>query len=437
MKSVKYLGSAALIALAIASLALNSGCKRKSTGPNVVLIVIDTLRADHLPFYGYGENTAPFLASLASRGAVFENAVSASSWTAPATTSIFTSLYPFQHGVVTGIMASDDLQVNVSPIPESIVTLPELLREKGYKTYCVANNPNICETEGFSRGFDRFANFLDAQENKMTVQLENWAGEIKKQEKYFLYIHYNDCHHPYSRNDPWFKKKKTKRDNVVSRYDSEISFVDFKISKLYDLLGWNENTLVIVTADHGEEFWDHHGEGHGATLYSEVIRVPLLFFFPGRDGMGKRIKTNVSTLDILPTIRSYLGIKSRQVEEGMSLLPVINGEKRPARERYIFSHLLVQEPGRPRACHRATINRERKFIFVDELEAKTRRELFDLGTDPGEQTNILENNQPLASLLFAKYVEFEKRSKKFTSKTRKMRLNKEKMDELKTLGYVQ
>lgn len=441
MPITRFWGAAALVALAIVILILYHGCKKKSSEPNVVLIVLDTLRADHLPIYGYEKNTAPFLSRLASHGVVFENTFSPTSWTGPATASIFTSLYPFQHGVTTGFFAGKFFNVEINRIPGSIQTLPELLKENGYKTYGVANNPNICEEEGFTQGFDKFVLFKDAHENKMTLQLEDWSSEIKAQKKYFLYIHYNDCHVPYRAKKPWYEKKEEKRADMIARYDSEINYVDEKIKKMYERFGWSTNTLLIITADHGEEFWEHNRTGHGKNLYGEVIRVPMLFYFPGEDNANKRIKTNASNMDILPTIRNYLGIKNSQVEEGMDLLPLINGEKNNAQEgdRYIFAHLLKQNRDHDgtQAYHKVTIHQDWKYIFVDKFQKEYRRELFNMKEDPREKNNVYKTNVLIAKQLFARFTEFEKKCKKFSQETQKIDLDKKKMEELKTLGYVQ
>jgi arylsulfatase A-like enzyme len=137
---------------------------RKVKNYNVVLIVIDTLRSDHLPFYGYKKNTAPFMSDLARQSVVFKNAFSASSWTSPATASIFTSLYPFQHGVLLGLMAilkanAEDPSIRVNRIPEEIETLPEVMKKNGFRTYGVSDNLNIGIKQGFTQGFDRFETF--------------------------------------------------------------------------------------------------------------------------------------------------------------------------------------------------------------------------------------------------------------------------------------
>ena len=235
-----------ITALIIAFSIHQVNCKRKSSNePNVVLIVLDTLRADHLPFYGYKKKTAPFLSEIASRSIIFENAYSASSWTAPATASIFTSLYPFQHGVTTGLKTSKFFKIKLNRIPEKIKTITEILKENGYKTYGVADNINICKDEGFTQGFDRFKLLPYEFETKTNIQLEKWAEEIKAQKKYFLYIHYNDCHLPYHKRSPWYQKKENERDDLISCYDSEINYVDAKIKKMYELFGWDKNTMLI------------------------------------------------------------------------------------------------------------------------------------------------------------------------------------------------
>jgi arylsulfatase A-like enzyme len=134
MSTNKWILITALAVFVVFLFTLQQGCK-KSPEPHVVLIVLDTLRADHLPFYGYEKNTAPFLSELASQGIVFENVFAASSWTAPASASILTSLYPFQHGVTTGFLASKYFKVELNRIPGKIKTITEVLKENGYKTY--------------------------------------------------------------------------------------------------------------------------------------------------------------------------------------------------------------------------------------------------------------------------------------------------------------
>lgn len=438
MKINKWILFTVLAVFTVSLFTLQQGCK-KAPEPHVVLIVLDTLRADHLPFYGYERNTAPFLSGLASQSIVFENVFSASSWTGPASASIFTSLYPFQHGVTTGFFASKFFDIELNRIPGKVKTITEVLKENGYTTYGAADNPNICEEEGFTRGFDRFKLFSYENENEINRQLEQWAKEIKTQKKYFLYIHYNDCHAPYHPRKPWYKPQKRKRYDLIARYDSEISYVDTKIKKMYELFGWDKNTLLIITSDHGEEFGEHKRLGHGLNLYGEVIRVPLLIYFPPGDRGHKRIKINVSNMDILPTVRDYLGIGSNRVEAGVNLMPAIDGNENRMPQRYIFSHLFKYSRDRERKkiFHKATIFKNLKYIYVDKFQKSFRKELYNMREDPGEKVNIYWENENTANLLFSKFVAFEKKCKKFGQEIKRLRIDEKKMKELRTLGYVE
>ena len=147
--------------------------------PNVVVIVIDTLRADHLSFGGYKKNTSPFLSEFAGTAVVFEKALATSCWTAPSTASIFTSTYPFQNGVVTGFLAyrrekGVDPHVKLNRIPAEMTTIAEVHKDAGYKTFAVTDNLNICKAEGFDQGFDRFQNYNYETADAVNKQLKLW-----------------------------------------------------------------------------------------------------------------------------------------------------------------------------------------------------------------------------------------------------------------------
>jgi arylsulfatase A-like enzyme len=169
--------------------------------PNVVLVVADTLRADHLPFYGYARETAPFLARLAASGAVFEQAASTSSWTAPATASLLTGLYPPQHGVVLGLRATRRMRrtqptLELNRIPGAVTTLAELLHDAGYRTFGVADNITVCRELGFADGFDRWQTLPYAGAAAVADQILAWAADLAAARPYFLYVHLMDPHHP-------------------------------------------------------------------------------------------------------------------------------------------------------------------------------------------------------------------------------------------------
>lgn len=411
-----------------------SGCKRHPS-PNIVLIIIDTMRADHLPFYGYKkQDTAPFMTTLAQQGTVFLNPHAPSSWTAPATASIHTGLYPFQHGVTMGLVATRNLKTKAHRIPDNITTIAEMLKQKGYGTFGISCNLNICELQGFHQGFDKFKWFYYRDERKMQAQLFDWIDEIKKQERYFLYIHYNDPHDPYHTRAPWYVKGENKEADDIARYDSEINYVDAKINEVFQRLQMDRDTLIIITGDHGESFGEHYWHKHGWTLYREEIMVPLVFYFPQEDRRAGQIAIPVTTVDIFPTIREYLGIDAFQPEAGLNLMPLIKGEEpsEKFKNRDIFSHLQTRNL---KVLLKATISGGWKSIY-DEKQ-KRNPELFHIQEDPLEKKNLYKKETELFMKLRQIFLDFEKRCKKFEPQIKKTTLSDEKKKELKTLGYVQ
>ncbi len=211
MKNTIFISAIILVSCLFAGCNSQSNKLSKSVAPsqNVVVILVDTLRADHLPFYGYKKDTAPFLSSLAKKSIIFDRAFSACSYTAPAVASVFTSLYPSQHGVITGHFANIRLQkknqtVTFDRIPEELTTLAEEMKNAGYKTYGVADNLNITTEMGFTQGFDKFSTFRYEGAPKVNETVKSWAAELNSGGKYYLYIHYMDPHEPYNERAPWF-----------------------------------------------------------------------------------------------------------------------------------------------------------------------------------------------------------------------------------------
>jgi len=436
----KNIQKAAIGIFFIAAMGSLIGCShKKENPPNIVVVVIDTLRADHLPVYGHSKNTAPFISHLASQAAVFERAYSASSWTAPATASIFTSLYPFQHGVVTGLLAARRLQqknhkILVNRIPEEIQTLTELVHQRGYRTFGVSDNINIQRLQGFTAGFEKFRLFHDASAQALNGQIKKWAGEFRNSRPYYLYIHYNDPHAKYTPRSPWYRKMDDPLEDMKSAYDSEIRYTDEKLREIFELLGWDNNTLLILTADHGEEFGEHGGQGHGRTLYREVIHVPLLIYFPPGERAHRRVAAQVSTLDILPTIQDYLGLKRARIWAGNSLLSLIGNDPGQESRRVIYSHLQLKMAGQPDQIAISAISESWKFI----RNLNGSNELFNLEKDFLEKQSWF--GQPgygkIAAGLEMQFISFEKKSPKFEKQTAPYTLDQKMLEELKALGYI-
>ena len=415
---------------------------KKANDFNVVLIVIDALRSDHLPFYGYEKNTAPFLWELSKKSVVFENVFSTSSWTSPATASIFTSLYPFQHGVLMGLLAVRNAQqidpnIKVNKIPEEIETIAEVLKKRGYQTYGISDNLNIGKMEGFTQGFDKFKTFMYEKAPAVNAVVKKWKKELLANGKYFLYIHYMEPHAPYHARKPWYKHNEDSRKSNISAYDSEINFVDQHIKELFEFFQWEKNTLLIITADHGEGLWDHGLMAHGNTLYREEIQVPLMFYFPGGTTPG-RISTNVSLIDIIPTVRELTGLPGDKNNEGVSLVPMIkNRECDLLNKRNLFSYLWLKTKG-------GKINNLKEIEWKTTIYKKwhliikmpEKRRLYSLLLDKKERENKFEAARDTAAQLEKRFENFMKKSKKYKQESVKHKLDKKETDKLKSLGYV-
>ena len=309
--------------------------------PNVVVILMDTLRPDYLGFYGYEEEKAPFLAELAERAVVFERAFSTSSWTAPSTSSLFTSLYPHQHGVIEGFLMHrtrskrrEDAGVEtleLNRLPADVATLPEVFQSMGYTTFGLAANINVGEEIGFSRGFDRFERDSEASAAFFLERVTEWRDDIRQSEPFFLYLHLNDVHLPYHKRFPYYQKQEAKLGNRRARYLSELSYADEHLRKIYETLDLGKDTVVVALSDHGEEFRDHGGLAHQAKLYIELNRVLMMIHAPFLELEPRRVALNVSLIDVLPTLIELAGgaeEEGRFDRQGVSLVPALKNSER-------------------------------------------------------------------------------------------------------------
>ena len=423
-----------------------AGCS-KTTEPqsapfakdNVVVILVDTLRADHLPFYGYPKNTAPFLNEIAARSAVFDETIAACSSTAPSTASLFTGVYPTQHGVITGFVARRRMleagagQITVNRIPAEMRTLGEDFKDAGFKTYCLADNPNISQAMGYDQGFDKFEDQRDQGAASINETLTKWAPEIKTGGRYFLYLHYMDPHAPYKRRKPWYEDAGDHKQRVINAYDSEIAYTDEHIQKMFELFGWKDNALVVVLADHGEEFWDHGGDGHGKTLYREVVHVPLFIYHRSFSG-PRRISQQANLVDVLPTLAELLNLKANPNWSGVSLAPLLRGE--PLRERFLFSELL-RAPEHPRPALRAVLSPQWKVIKTDMRDGAQRTELYDVKSDRAELNNAESAHPDVVERMRKEFEVLDGKKGDRTGQEVKIEMNDETLKQLKTLGYVE
>ena len=324
--------------------------------PSILLVLVDALRPDHLGCYGYGRPTSPVLDRLASRSVLFENARSVSSWTKPSIPSLFTSLYPSQHGVFEGSVRKKGGAPESDVLPAEATTLAEALKECGYATAAFVHNDQLHRQFGFDQGFDLYEETSEDAPAMIHRMLE-WLGGGKSRQggPFFVYLHLLDVHWPYNPpaeaaraigaevgatgdervlrdavNRGLVKLSPAETDRLVRRYDAEIRAVDGAFAKLLSGLldlGLLDRMLLVVTADHGEEFLEHGYLGHGDDLYEESLRIPLIVRLPGEEAAGQRIAASVSSLDLMPTFLEAASCAAEGMArlEGRSLLGNMRG----------------------------------------------------------------------------------------------------------------
>lgn len=437
--------------------------------PNVILITIDALRADHLGCYGYHQNTSPNIDKLASNGTLFRQAISSGGGTPEAFPSILASVPPPVR-----------YEEYKSIIKENI-TIAEVLRRNGYKTAAFHSNPYLSRFFHYNKGFDtfddsmtlagsvrreqiqgmmskpgnilskllgEFANLLAVagppiiRAEQITSKVISWLRGHP--DRFFLWLHYMDVHHPYMPPSKYrsqfcprpvnryqmlalYNRLRQKSNKISSSdlktliglYDASIKYVDTAIGSLLSALGERlNNTLIIVTADHGEALGEHGGIGH-SSLYDEVIRVPLIISGPGRSA-GSTVKTQVSSLDIAPTIVDILNLKGERSFNGESLTPVVKQAK-PGVGSTISVGLNYPE-GQRMFCYRTEGS---KYIYTETVNEKRTticRELYDLRDDPEEERNLWDKQREKAQ-------EFELKILDYISKVEQERVKKRTIGE--------
>jgi len=422
-----------LALLLSALVAATSGCDHpEQYRPNVLVVVVDTLRADHLPFYGYAESSAPFLTEWAERSVVFDNAWSTSSWTAPATASLFTGVYPVQHGVHLGIKAHELLQrggarMTLHRIPEALETLPEFFRSEGYRTFGVSDNPNVSDAQGFAAGFDHFENSSYAGANWVNEAVAGFESELESAENWFVYLHYMDPHEPYNARRPWLRRPSTSELQSVkaAAYDSEIGWVDEHLRSAFAQIGVDDSTLVVFVADHGEEFGDHGGSSHRFTLYSELARIPFFLHQPGVE--ARRIETHVSLVDLLPTLRSILGLPASKQDAGIDLTPLLSAGGRSDPDRAVFASRTSGV-----AWKHAVVRGRYKMIATRPGED----ELYDLADDPNEQRNLSSQRPELFDELLRESKDMRASARRWSEKSTTREIGEDELRRLEELGYI-
>lgn len=406
--------------------------------PNVVMVLIDTLRPDHLGLHGYQRETAPLLSQLGRDSVVFLHAFSSSSWTAPATASLFTGLYPNHHGVDLGFVANLRKQRNGTPatasiklrrLPENISTLPEILGRHGYRSFGLASNINIGPEIGFDRGMERLVRRRQDSAEDIVSQLLSWEAEIKSSEPFFLYLHLNDVHWPYTPQREWYPPGSGRLSELEASYDNEIRSLDESLARLAEHFV-DDRTLLVILSDHGEEFGDHGSMQHGVSLYRELNQILLLIRGPGLGVPGRKVTTPVSIVDILPTVLELAGLPPSDERDGRSLARLwrTNAGVEGDRERPVFAH-------------RRDSSGQRQLWSVVRgpwklIQGRRTTELFDRFADPRELDNVVANYPEVARELGDLVERFRASSRRYDTTTSEVEIEPALLEELRSLGYV-
>jgi len=412
--------SGTLRAANLACLAILAGCAdrgaRGDPRPDIVMVVVDSLRADHLGCYGYARDTSPTLDRLAREGVLFENATSTTSWTLPAHAAVFTGLDDLAHGVTD----------NRRRLADAHLTLAEVLRAAGYRTAGFYGAPFLHPSFGLQQGFDVYESYIgslwegmddDEFHSRLGRGELGAVGEVSgpravrmvdswldgaSDDPFFLFVHLWDVHHDYipprehlapfdpdpdtvRRFHQLLRNPDVRPDmeagdlrDLVACYDGEVRFTDDSLARILESLERHERldgTVVLFTADHGDEFFEHGGVGHRRTLFEEVLRIPMILWCPGRLEAGVRVEGLVGLTDVMPTLLALAGVGVPAEVRGKDLLPLIRGEPR----------------GRSREGREALIELERtmtgirtdRYKLIRHRDGETR--CFDLEADPQER----------------------------------------------------
>jgi choline-sulfatase len=452
------------VAVVCAIMAFNVSCNPapdpKQNGsnarPNVVVLLVDTLRYDAISAYG-GEYPTPAMDELARLGVSFTNTFAPCSWTVPSVASILLGMYPQTHGLTEGLVSKGKV-LRQQRVPKKYDTLAELFRKAGYQTFGVTANAHMEPVYGYGDGFDNYKVHWFKSAGAVEKTVRSWKKALKQASDttgYFLYVHWFDPHFPYSPRKPmiqnlipgyfadapqteedftanqlrkmgaqkfyggrtleevkpeqlkaagYFEKHPDRLEMLKKLYAGEVLHTDRSLAKVVRMIPDLRRSLIVLTSDHGEAFDEHNSMIHGIDLYQETVHVPLVFKFPEGKGSGVHIDTPVSLVDIAPTLLSFAGIKPNEQHEGVDLTTLTTGEKIAPRK--LWSHVNRINRHRWRAVIQDRYKLAAKLPFnigknkkADSAAQNWKYYLFDLAADPKEMTNLAETNEELTSNL--------------------------------------
>ncbi|MGA7380494.1 MAG: sulfatase-like hydrolase/transferase [Terriglobales bacterium] len=399
---------------------------------NVVLITLDTTRADRMGFLGSKLGITPNLDALARQSVVFSRAYSQVPLTTPSHATMLTGTYP-QFNL---------LQDMGSPLAKDLPYLPDILRQHGYHTAAFVGSqildPKSVAAPGFDRGFEVYdAGFhsrapgedrYQSVERRATVVVAHAVAWLSRAQRapFFLWVHLYDPHDPYDPPEPFKARYRT------APYDGEIAYADFAVGKLLAALrarGLYESTVIAVAADHGEAFGEHGEQTHGLFLYDETIHVPLLVKFAGGSPAARRVETRVGLVDLAPTILQAVGITPPTTMQGESLMELVKpnpksgGADRPA-------YAETDYPYRAFGWSPLRAWRAGKYLYV----SAPQRELYDQMLDPGAIRNLAGNSTAVADTMASQLEEFHRKTS--TATPAQAGITPDQAEQLQALGYI-
>ncbi len=404
-----------------------------ATSPNVILITLDTTRADRMGFLGSDRGLTPNLDDLAKQGVVFTRAYSHVPLTPPSHATILTGTYPqFNHVNDFG-----------KRLPANVPYLPEILRKRGYQTAAFVSSVILDPVEGSGQGFDRGFDKYDAGFHRRRLREDRYQSIERRADQvvaraldwldkhphgpFFVWLHFYDAHDPYDPPEPF----KTKYANAP--YDGEIASVDAAVGKFLSQLrsgGRYENSIIAVMADHGEALGEHGETAHGVFLYDETIHVPLVFKLPKEKSAGKRVDRRVVLVDVTPTILQTVGSAIPKPMQGESLVPEMTADE-PVKTPEQTAFAETDYPRRAFGWSSLRALRTGKYLFVE----APRRELYDQTVDPNAKHDLAASSTAVTDTLTSQIDAFRQKTSS-TEAEAKTPVDPEAQEKLNALGYV-
>ncbi len=392
---------------------------------SIVLISIDTCRADYLGCYGFRRETTPNIDAVAGKSVLFENVISSVPLTLPAHCSMLTGTIPPYHGV------HDNLDYRLGA---SNVTIGEILKDNGFVTGAIISAFVLDSQFGVNQGFDSFNDSFEQPYMAGTI-LERKGAEASRfaiewldqhrEERFFLFLHYYDPHTDYVPPEPFASRF------ADDLYAGEIAYTDFCIGQVIEklkMLGLYDSTLVIITGDHGEMLGEHGEQDHGYFIYQSAIKVPLLFKLPGQH-KSKIVKDLVGLIDIVPTVCGLLGIRPPDGLQGRDLSACFTRKPPSQNDRYIYTESLYATKYNANTLLGVVTNR---FKYIQ----TTRPELYDLVEDPHEANNLLERHPQRARILQDRLKQILEQTVREGQTDSKAESDEQTRKRLESLGYI-